>query len=127
MTFIRIGMLTFSMYPQIVKDTVRNRRIIRICSSSTSLNVTTQYQTKYHNNEDNLQKLKHAQVLERIPGLVLEDGDAGGIKVPELTIDHRQLCANIIHYLETKRNVQFKWLTQVRSIDVISSSKIIFA
>jgi len=117
----------FDMYPQIVKNTIKNRRIIRVCSSSTSLNVTTQYQTKYHNNEENLQGLKHAQVLERIHGLVLKDGDAGGIEVPGFTINHQQLCENIIQYLETKSNVKFQWSKQIRSIDEIKSSKLIFA
>jgi D-amino-acid dehydrogenase len=117
----------FRIYPQIVKDTIKNRRIIRVCPSAASLNVVSSFQTKYHRNEDNLQRLSHAEVLQRIPGLVLKDGDAGGIEVPGFTVNHQQLCINIIRFLETKQNVKFKWSTQIRSIDEISSSKIIFA
>ena len=47
--------------------------------------------------------------------------------MPGFTINHQQLCVNIIQFLETKKNVKFKWSTHVRSIDDISSSKIIFA
>jgi len=117
----------FRIYPKIAANTIRNRRIIRVCSSLTSLNVVSSFQEMFHKNKDNLQKLSHAEVLQRIPGLVLADGDAGGIEVPGFTVNHQQLCANIIEYLETKQNVKFKWLTQIRSIDDISSSKIIFA
>jgi glycine/D-amino acid oxidase-like deaminating enzyme len=117
----------FKLYPQIAQNAIRNRRIIRICSSSNSLNIVSTFQNKYHKIEDNLQKLTHSQVLERIPGLVLNDGDAGGIEVPGFTINHIQLCANIIRFLENKQNVKFKWSTQIRSIENISSSKIIFA
>ncbi|CAF3522059.1 unnamed protein product [Rotaria sp. Silwood1] len=87
----------FRLYSQITGNTVTNRRIIQLCSS---------FQTKYHKTEDNLQKLTYSQVFERIPGLVLKDGDAGGIEVPGFTINYQQLF---------------------RSIDNISSSKLIFA
>ncbi|CAF1257834.1 unnamed protein product [Rotaria sp. Silwood1] len=89
----------FRLYSQITGNTVTNRRIIQLCSS---------FQTKYHKTEDNLQKLTYSQVFERIPGLVLKDGDAGGIEVPGFTINYQQLCANIIQFLETKKNVKFK-------------------
>ncbi|CAF0798620.1 unnamed protein product [Adineta steineri] len=117
----------FQNYPQIAKNCVKNHRIIRVCPSLTLLNVVSQFQTKYHNNQDNLQRLTHAQVLQRIPSLILKDGDAGGIDVPGFTVNHQHLCSNIIQYLETKQNVKFKWSTHIRSIDDISSSKIIFA
>jgi D-amino-acid dehydrogenase len=118
----------FRIYPQIVKDTIKNHRIIRVCSSLTSLNVISSFQINYHKNEDNLQRLSHAEVLQRIPGLILKDGDAGGIEVPGFTINDQQFCVNMIEFLETKSNVKFKWSTLIRSIDDISSSsKIIFA
>jgi glycine/D-amino acid oxidase-like deaminating enzyme len=117
----------FRIYPQIGENTIKNRRIIRVCPSATSLNVIQSFQTNLHKNEDNLQKLSHAEVLEKIPGLILKDGDAGGIEVPGFTVNHRQLCTNLIQFLETKQNVKFKWSTQIRSIDDITSEKIIFA
>ncbi|CAF4205691.1 unnamed protein product, partial [Rotaria sordida] len=117
----------FQMYPKLAQDTIKNRRIIRVCSSLTSLNVVSSFQKKYHKNDDNLQILSHAQVLEKIPGLILQDGDAGGIEVPGFTVNHLKLCQNIIEYLENNPNVTFKWSTQVRSLDDISSSKVILA
>ncbi|CAF1124019.1 unnamed protein product [Rotaria sp. Silwood1] len=113
-------------YPNVVQDTIKNRRIIRVCPSLTSLNTVSSFQTKYHTNEDNLQILSHSQVLEKIPCLVLADEDAAGIEVPGFTINDVKLCHNMIEFLENNPNVKFKWLTQVRSIDNISSSKIIF-
>jgi glycine/D-amino acid oxidase-like deaminating enzyme len=118
----------FEKYPQIVQNTIKNHRIIRICSSLTLLNVVSSFQSKYHQNDnDNILKLSHSQVLQRIPSLVLKDGDAGGIEVPGFTINHQQFCINLIKYLETKTNVTFKWSNQIQSINNIHSSKIIFA
>jgi glycine/D-amino acid oxidase-like deaminating enzyme len=118
----------FEKYPEIVKDTVKNRRIIRICSSVTSLNVISSYQLKYHQNDiDNIQKLSHSQVLQKIPSLILKDGDAGGIEVPGFTINHQEFCINMIKYLERKKNVSFKWSNHIESINNINSPKIIFA
>ncbi|CAF3937627.1 unnamed protein product [Rotaria sp. Silwood1] len=117
----------FQLYPELVQHTIKNRRIIRVCSSLTSLNVVSTFQKKYHKNDDNLQILSHSQVLEKIPGLILQDGDAGGIEVPGFTVNHLKLCQNMIELLENNPNVKFKWSTQVRSIDDISSSKIILA
>ncbi|CAF1088307.1 unnamed protein product [Rotaria sordida] len=117
----------FQIYPQLVEDTIKNHRIIRVCSSLTSLNVVSTFQKKYHKNEDNLQMLSHSQILEKISGLVLQDGDAGGIEVPGFTINHLKLCQNMIEFLENNPNVKFKWSTKVCSMDDISSSKIILA
>ncbi|CAF3258595.1 unnamed protein product [Rotaria socialis] len=117
----------FQSYPQLVQDTIKNSRIIRVCSSSTSLNVVSSFQKKYHKNEDNLEILSRAQILEQIPGIELKDGDAGGIQVPGFTVNHLKLCQNMIGYLEKNPNVNFKWSTKVNSINNISSSKIIFA
>ncbi|CAF0786974.1 unnamed protein product [Rotaria sordida] len=114
-------------YPNVIQDTIKNRRIIRVCPSLTSLNIVSLFQTKYHKSEDNLQILSHSQVLEKIPGLVLRDGDAAGIEVPGFTINDVKLCQNMIEFLEHNPNVKFKWSTQVCSIDNINSSKIIFA
>ena len=86
----------FKSYPQISQNIIRNRRIIRVCSSANSLNTVSIFQNKYHKTEDNLQKLTHSQVLQIIPSLKLNDGDAGGIEVPGFTVNHIQLCANII-------------------------------
>jgi len=117
----------FNTYPHIIQDTIKNHRIIRVCSSSTLLNVVSSFQSKYNKNEDNLQILSRSQVLEKITGLKLQDGDAGGVEVPGFTINHLRLCQNIIEYLEKNPNVNFKWSTKVLSISNISSSKIIFA
>src|SRR5262249_17455731 len=108
-------------------DTIKSRQIIRVCPSESLFNAVSTFQTKYHQNEGNLERLKHAEVLQRIPGLVLTDGDAGGIEVPGFTVNHLQLCSNIIQYLETKKNVHFRWSTVIQSINDITSSKIIFA
>ncbi|CAF3323312.1 unnamed protein product [Rotaria socialis] len=114
-------------YPQIVQNTIKNHKIIRICSSSTSLEVVSLFQRKYHKDTDHLQLLSQPEVLEKIPGLLLQDRDAGGIQVPGFTVNHLKLCQNIIEYLEKKSNVNFKWSTKVHSIDNIDSSTIIFA
>ncbi|CAF3518260.1 unnamed protein product [Rotaria sp. Silwood1] len=115
------------VYSQIIQDTIKNRRIIKICSLSNPIRTVALYQAKYHRSEENLLMLSRSQVLEKIPGLVLRDGDAAGIEVPGFTINHLKLCQNMIEFLEKNPNVKFKWSTQVCSIDDISSSKIIFA
>lgn len=122
----------FQIFPQISENIIRNERIIRICPTLSLLNAVSSFQTNYHKTDENIQKYNRAEILQRIPNLQLKDGDAGGIEVPGFTINHQQLCANIIQYLETKENVQFKWSTQIQSIDQISSlvplsSKIILA
>jgi hypothetical protein len=45
-----------------------------------------------------IQRLTRSQVLQTIPNLKLDDGDAGGIEVPGFTINIQQFSLNLINY-----------------------------
>ena len=120
----------FRRYPTLAGNAVRNRRILRVCSSSVSLNVVSAFQMNYHSESDQLQRYSRAQVLEKLPNLGLTDGDAGAIEVPGFTVNVLQLCSNLISYLQKHCDVTFHWSKSIRSSDDLSSlsaSKIIFA
>ena len=71
----------FRRYPTLADNAVRNRRILRVCSSSVSLNVVWAFGMNYHAESDQLQRYSRAQVLEKLPNLGLTDEDAGVIEL----------------------------------------------
>jgi glycine/D-amino acid oxidase-like deaminating enzyme len=115
----------FEMIPQLEENAVSSRRIIRVCPNAVSLDIVHAYQTKYHDTDDQVIRLSRADVHELLPGLVLADSNAGGVEVPGFSVNVQQLSSNLIDHLEQKEKVTFRWSTQVKTLDDLSSKVVL--